>query len=380
MANLMLAVGGLWGTIFEWLNGFIPSFGLTIILFTIALKLILSPLEVYQKVTTKKQSEMQAKLQPELDKLQKRFANNKEMLNQKTAELYKRENYNVMGSCLGMLVNLVITLVVFITLFTSLNQISQYKIKTEYSNLTETYQTTFISNANEKSGGIIVVDENDTVSSIINKINSSSLSDEEKSTLINDLKEVSKQAASEKYTEIKESFLWIKNVFRPDTYVSVFPSAEEYLQISNTNFNNVSSEATYFDIYGNVYETPQTAKEAFINEYKDITGQINVTYSGWNGYLILVVLAAGITVLSQIIALRATKAKKQVDKKGNEIEVKQPNGKLMLFLLPALMIVFTLQYSAAFALYIVTNSLMSLIISFITGLVLDKKDKKESLN
>ena len=50
MANLTLAVGGLWGQIINWFQSFIPSFGLTIIVFTVALKLILSPLEVYQKI------------------------------------------------------------------------------------------------------------------------------------------------------------------------------------------------------------------------------------------------------------------------------------------------------------------------------------------
>lgn len=381
MASLTLAVGGFWGTIFEWAGGFIPGFALTVILFTIVLKLILSPLEIYQKITTKKQSEMQAKLQPELNKLQKRFANNKEMLNQKTAELYKRENFNIVGSCLGIVINLAITLIVFITLFTSLNQISQEKIKTEYSNLTQTYSVTFVSNAQEQSNGVIVVDSTDTISSVYEKINSSGLTETEKEELITNLKNISKLAASDKYTEIKESFLWIKNVYRPDTYASVFPSANEYLNISNTNFKNVSAENKFTDIYGIEYSTAETAQTAFINEYNDITGNINEVYNGWNGYLILVILAAAITILSQLITTKATKAKKQYDKRGNEIEIKQPSGKLLLFLLPALMIWFTLQYSAVFALYIVINSLMSLIISLITGVVINAKEKrKESLN
>ncbi len=378
MANLTLAVGGMWGTIINWFHSFIPSFGLTIIVFTIALKLILSPLEVYQKVMTKKQTEVQAKLQPQLEKIQKRYGNNKEMLNQKTAELYKKENFNVMGSCLGLLINLVITLVVFITLFSSLNQISQYNIKTEYSNLITTYQETFISKANETSGGLIEVTEEDTVKTIIDKINAeTSLNDEQKEELINNLKTLSQKQASKKYTEIKEGFLWIKNIYRPDTYASVFPNANEYLSISNTNFKKVSEENPFTNIYGEKFVTSATAKDAFVKEFNDITGDINKTYSGWNGYLILVILSAGITVLSQIINTKATKAKKQVDKKGNEIEYKQPSNKLMLVLLPILMVIFTLQYSAAFAIYIVINSLMSLLISFVTGLIMDRIDKKK---
>ena len=380
MANLMLAVGGLWGTIINWFNSFIPSFGLTIIVFTVALKLILSPLEVYQKITTKKQTEVQAKLQPQLEKLQKKFGNNKDMLNQKTAELYKKENFNVMGSCLGLLINLILTLVIFITLFSSLNQISQYNIKTEYDNLKQTYISTFVETAKTNTYSITITDE-DTPKTVIEKIKASSLTDEEKEAYILTLKDSASESTVNKYTEIKEGFLWIKNIYRPDTYASVFPSGNEFMSISGTNFKKVSSENPYTDIYGESYTTTETAKEAFLLEYKDITKDIKTKYSGWNGYLILVILSAVITVLSQIIATKTTKPKNTTDKKGNEIEVKQPTSKFMLVLLPILMIIFTLQYSSAFAIYIVINSLMSLIISFVTGLILNKKDKKkESIN
>lgn len=380
MANLMLAVGGLWGTIINWFNSFIPSFGLTIIVFTVALKLILSPLEVYQKITTKKQTEVQAKLQPQLEKLQKKFGNNKDMLNQKTAELYKKENFNVMGSCLGLLINLILTLVIFITLFSSLNQISQYNIKTEYDNLKQTYISTFVETAKTNTYSITITDE-DTPKTVIEKIKASSLTDEEKDAYILTLKDSASESTVNKYTEIKEGFLWIKNIYRPDTYASVFPSGNEFMSISGTNFKKVSSENPYTDIYGESYTTTETAKEAFLLEYKDITKDIKTKYSGWNGYLILVILSAVITVLSQIIATKTTKPKNTTDKKGNEIEVKQPTSKFMLVLLPILMIIFTLQYSSAFAIYIVINSLMSLIISFVTGLILNKKDKKkESIN
>ena len=76
MDNLMLTVGGLWGTIISWFQSFLPSFGLTIIVFTVALKLVLSPLEIYQKVSSKKTAEKQAVLQPKLEKLQKQYGNN----------------------------------------------------------------------------------------------------------------------------------------------------------------------------------------------------------------------------------------------------------------------------------------------------------------
>jgi len=346
MVNLTLAVGGLWGTIINWFNSFIPSFGLTIIVFTILLKLVLSPLEIWQKISSKKQMQDQARLQPQIDKINKQCGNNKELINKKTMELYQKEKINPMSSCLGMLINLVITLVVFFTLFTSLNEISQYNIKKEYQNLQAEYVTVY-----------------------------------NQSFATNNDAEIAKQEAQEavviKYGEIKEGFLWIKNIYRPDTWSSVFPSAEEYLNISNTNFKNVSEENPYIDIYGNEHTTKETAKTQFISDFNDVASGINKEYSGWNGWLILVILSAVVTILSQIITNITNKPKKQYDKKGNEIPVKTPNMKIMYVLLPALMLIFTIQYSSAFALYIVMNSFMSVLIGYFTSLIMNKLEKNK---
>ncbi len=406
MANLMLTVGGVWGTIIGWFQSFIPSFGLTIIVFTIALKLILSPLEIYQKISSKKTAEKQAILQPKIEKLQKQYGNNKELLNQKTMELYKKENFNLMGSCLGMLINLIITILVFFTLFSSLNQISQYNIKTEYADLTENYKiviTTKLKQDAENNASITITTDEDLnalieeinndanltesqkaskintlkLKTIINDIDSSSLTDDEKLALKANAKEFATKESANYYGEIKEGFLWIKNIYRPDTYASTFPNSDEYLKISGVNFDGVSAENPYEDIYGVSYLTKDEAMNAFKNNFNEVAGAINTKYSGWNGWLILVALSGIITVLSIFITNLSNKPKPQYDKKGNEIQAKKPNNYLMMILLPILMIVFTLQYSAAFALYIVMNSLMSVIIGFVTTLVMNKIEKSK---
>ena len=56
------------------------------------------------------------------------------------------------------------------------------------------------------------------------------------------------------------------------------------------------------------------------------------------------------------------------------------NTGLMLYLLPILMIVFTISYSAAFALYIVINSLMTMFIAMISNKILDNKEAKKQLD
>lgn len=396
MVNLMLAVGGLWGKIINWLGGFIGNFGLTVIVLTVLIKLLLSPLEIYQKVASKKQMEKQAVIQPQLAKIQKQYANNKEMQNKKTMELYKKENVNVMGNCLGMLINLVITLVVFITLFSSLNSISQHNIKKEYEILQNEYVEVFKNNLieNKPAEAVSVVfgqNDIDTINEFVLEVEKAfkgSMSPEEwnasneKTTFesyLTTAQNAARKAVSTKYGEIKEGFLWIKNVYRPDTWNSVFPTSGEYLSISNTNFKKVD-EVPYTDIFGVVYTSEAEAKEAFILSFNEVTTDIQKDYSGWNGWLILVILAAGITLLSQIITAMGNKPKKQYDKKGNEIPVQNPaNNKFLLILLPILMVVFTIQYSSAFALYIVVNSAMSTLIGFATTIVMNKIEKNKQL-
>ena len=63
--------GNFWASIIK-LFDFVGSYAWTIIVFTIVLKLVLSPLDFLQKFYTNKTTRQQAKLQPELQKLQKR--------------------------------------------------------------------------------------------------------------------------------------------------------------------------------------------------------------------------------------------------------------------------------------------------------------------
>lgn len=96
-----------------WLLGFIynliGNYGITIIVFTIIVKLCLYPLYIKQTKSTARMSEVTPKMQA----LQRKYANDKEMLNIKMAELYKEEKFNPMGGCLPMLVQMPIIMGLF---------------------------------------------------------------------------------------------------------------------------------------------------------------------------------------------------------------------------------------------------------------------------
>ena len=335
--NLFLAnlPNGFWQNLIGYFVDFVGNYGLAIILFSIALKIVLSPLDFMQRKITKNNTEKQAKLKPQLDKLQKKYANNKETLNQKTMELYKKENYNIVGSCLGMLVNLALTLVIFITLFSAMRNISEFKLADQYSELKTAYTTAY---------DIEYAIESNEQNAILK----------------------GQEAVLDKYLEVKEGFLWISNVWMPDTQANVIPSYNRFLSLSNLNEENRPTE----------------------EEYNEVMGILQQEYSGWNGYYILIILAGAVTYFSQKVMQGKLKQNNELKTQNadgkEEIQMPQMNGKFMQILLPALMVIFTISYSAAFALYIVMNSLMTLIISVISNKIIEsieaKKEEKNKLS
>lgn len=87
------------------LNGiyqFTNSYGVSIILSTIILRLLLYPLTVSQN----KNMVAMKKLQPELNDLQKKYGDNKEEYQKKTMELYQKHKINPLGGCLPMILQL----------------------------------------------------------------------------------------------------------------------------------------------------------------------------------------------------------------------------------------------------------------------------------
>lgn len=326
---------GLWEFLIGVFFNVIKNYGLTIILFTIALKLILSPLDYINKRVTKKNAVVQAKIQPQMKTLEQKYGHDKNLYNQKVMELYKKENYSIGGSCLTMLVNLVLTLVIFITLWNSLGNISATKIAYQYQELEKTYSQT---------------------------IESTTGSDEEKILAAN-------SAVKVRYDEIKDGFLWIQNIWQPDTYAKPISSYSEF--------------ASTMKKYKISYLPEGMTQEEFKTQYNLVMQPLSDAHSGWNGYFILVVLAAGVTFVSTFVTQKITNGKKKTDEKPANGEVNPADQtkmmtNMMSFLLPILMIWLTWTSSAMFSIYVITNSLVSLFITFIFSLIEKKQIKKET--
>jgi YidC/Oxa1 family membrane protein insertase len=81
---------------------FVGDWGLAIIVFTILIRLLLTPLMVKQ---TRSMHDMQ-KIQPLVKQLQEEYKDDTETLNQKTMELYSEHKVNPMASCLPMILQM----------------------------------------------------------------------------------------------------------------------------------------------------------------------------------------------------------------------------------------------------------------------------------
>jgi YidC/Oxa1 family membrane protein insertase len=87
----------------------IPNYGIAIILLTIAVRIILTPLTLSQ---TRSMAKMQ-KMQPELKEIQKRYKDDKVRMQQETMEFYKKNNVNPLAGCLPLLLQMPVFFALF---------------------------------------------------------------------------------------------------------------------------------------------------------------------------------------------------------------------------------------------------------------------------
>ncbi len=93
----------------QWLYHYTGNYGWAIILFTLVTRLVLFPLMRKQYHSMAKMQ----KLQPKLQEIQKRFKDDRQLLQQKMMELYKKEGVNPMGGCLPMFIQLPILILLW---------------------------------------------------------------------------------------------------------------------------------------------------------------------------------------------------------------------------------------------------------------------------
>ena len=333
---------GLWAKIIFGLEGGVGNYILAIIIITVLVKLVLVPFDFINRLITKKNTRKQAVLQPALEKIKRQCASNPQMQNQKTMELYKRENYSVVGTCVGMLVYMVLTIVIFITLLGAMNNIAAYKMSQEYDAMRNVYEQTYtLEMAGETAESNPEAHEAATAKA--------------------------EKAVVETYADIKNGFLWIKSIWRPDSWASSVLSWKDYYSSTRRVMSEPLTDEQ-LEIEKAEYEKVVT--KSFEN---DTNGQ----YSKWNGLLILPILSIALTYGSMKVTSLIAKIKAK--KRGQQIIAGPEAGKGMQFIMPIMMGVFTLLYNAAFGLYIVAGAVVSFVTSPIINTIVDSIDYKKQL-
>jgi len=99
----------LFGYLLELLYNLVNNYGISIILFTVIIKLVLLPLSIKQQRTMKKSSELQEKMKT----IQFKYKNDPEKMNQEIMNLYKTEKMSPFSGCLTAIVQMLLLLSIF---------------------------------------------------------------------------------------------------------------------------------------------------------------------------------------------------------------------------------------------------------------------------
>ena len=328
------AIGKLiYNVLFSWIQGWsdnwglIGAFSVTVIMFTIVLKLIVMPFDFWQKQITRSNAKKMEQMKPQLEKITKQCGTNKELLMQKQRALYKQYKYSTFGACLPM----IITLAIFFIVFGGFNSAVRIHNKTIYENLEKVYDSAYYA-----------VIDGEEYAALTNA--------EKKAEAVRQ----AEQAVLDNYKG--ERFFWIKNIFIGDNWKKPIPSAADF-----TGTGMGASGVT--DVDAGKYEI---VMRPLMEEYND----------GWNGYLILPILVLLINVA--MMALNKQPQQPAIAGQSEEqAKAQQTQMKMMQYVMPVMMLVFALFYSSAFTLYMLVNSIITTIFNLSFNIITKRVDAKE---
>lgn len=95
--------------ILKFIHKFVANYGVVIIIFSVFIKLLLSPLTHKMHISTHKMK----KIQPELKEVQRKYKSDPRKMNTEIREIYKREGVSPMGGCLPLLIQFPILISIY---------------------------------------------------------------------------------------------------------------------------------------------------------------------------------------------------------------------------------------------------------------------------
>ncbi|NLJ40999.1 MAG: YidC/Oxa1 family membrane protein insertase [Clostridiales bacterium] len=224
-------MGALWGSLVGFLqsiiltiNSVVGNYGVSVILFTLLIRLVLLPMDLKSKASMKKMSA----LNPEIQKINEKYKNDPEKKNKKVMELYQKHQVSPFGGCLPMLLQMPL----MFAMFAALRAISSDQLQGFYVNLIN-YSNTAIGPAlNEfvdkvQNAAAIKQSMGDVFTSLFSNPNNEKLITQltevvgsgNMTTIIDGIKNISTPGALNflKTSESSLRFLWIRNVWIADS-------------------------------------------------------------------------------------------------------------------------------------------------------------------
>lgn len=316
-------------TLIKAMHGFINNYALTIILFTIVIKLVVMPLNLKSRRSTMRMSSVQ----PKMAELQEKYKDDQEKLNQKMQELYRKEGISPMGGCLPMIISMVILFAMFYALRTFANEQLVTQFLTFYHH-----------------------------------------PDMDPSTLT-------------------DSFFWIRNLWMPDSpFATYLPDVNSLQMVDFDVWNRISSglassgvipEALSFANRNEMLAFIEDVVKPFVAsdvyapyvaavpglENLNILGLIRFTiYKEGNGWFVLPVLS----VLTQILMQKLTM-------KNQPMPAEQAGSqKVMIWVMTFMSIYFCAIYNSAFALYWVVSNIYAIVEQIAFNKYFEQQDRKSA--
>ena len=298
-------------TLIRALHSIINNYALTIILFTILIKVAVLPLNIKSRRSTMRMSA----LQPQMKALQDKYKDDQEKLNQKMSELYRKEGVSPMGGCLPM----IISMFVLFSMFYALRTFADTQLVTQF--------LTFYHN-----------------------------------------QEIDPRTMC-------EPFLWIRNFWMPDSpFASYMPDVNSLRMVSIDVWNEVSANlaaagtipqalnfadnAAMTSFMENVV-TPFVKSDVYAPyvavvpglENLSILGLIKLTiFKEGNGWFILPLLSMGTQILMQKLTMQSS----QMDPSQAGTQ------KSMIYVMLFMSLYFCASYNSAFALYWVIGNVYAI--------------------
>lgn len=308
---------GFIGDILRWaldlIYSLVGNYGWAVLIFTLLIRLVLMPLDI----KSRKSMKAMQNVQPKIDELNKKYANDKDKLNQKMADLYKKEKINPLSGCLPMLIQLPILFAMFAVMREVANE--------------------------------------ETIQMIL----------EIKQNIL---------AGIENYQPKLQSLLWIKNVFQPDSFMSTVVPAfgstlPEITKASGTVTMEMIEEAKAF-LQTNEYST-WAANYGNAVAYSAPLLMWTITIpKKFNGLFILPILSA----VSQFFTSKFMNAGQQ-----SSNAQQASTNKFMQWFFPLFSLWICASSNAAFALYWVFINVFQIAQQFIIGKLIDRSENKKKL-